>query len=102
MLHQERETLLHLTPEKGDSDCIKLLLDLKANPNMKDGGGSVPLHLTSERGHLVCVKVLLESSADPDVKNRYEETPPHLAASKGHPDYIKHLTGFKSRSTCER
>ncbi len=53
--------ILHWASKYGHPDCVKFLLESKADPNVKDKDGKTPLHLASRR--LDCLKLLLESKA---------------------------------------
>lgn len=54
---QERETALHAATKKGSLDVIKLLLQLQANPDLKNAAGRTIFHEAVRSGQLELVKV---------------------------------------------
>ncbi|GAB2300371.1 RAC-alpha serine/threonine-protein kinase [Dionaea muscipula] len=54
-------TALHVAASKGNEECVLLLLDYGADPNCRDGEGSVPLWEALLRGHEGVAKVLAEN-----------------------------------------
>ncbi|KAL8537052.1 hypothetical protein ACS0TY_012291 [Phlomoides rotata] len=55
---------LHLASSKGNLDCVILLLDYGANPNMKDSEGTVPLWDAILGKHEGVIKLLSENGAN--------------------------------------
>lgn len=49
-------TPLHLASTEGQVDCLKALLDLGANTQMKDARGHTALDLAKIWGHRACGK----------------------------------------------
>ncbi len=62
-----QKTLLHIACEKGQAQCVQILLEAKASPNVKARGfptapsGETPLHLAAAFNHVECVQLLLDS-----------------------------------------
>ena len=78
----QKEPTLLLEHTK-DVDTTKLLLQLKADPNMKDKDGDTPLHWASEFGQMDMARLLLQFKADPNIKGNYGSTPLQWASSNG-------------------
>lgn len=53
----------------GHLEVVQLLLDRKANPNLKDDRGNTALHDAVNQKHLGLVKLLLEHGARTDIEN---------------------------------
>ena len=68
-----QKTLLHIACEKGQMQCVQILLEAKASPNVKARGlptttsGETPLHVAALFNHEDCVQLLL----DDKVTNRF-------------------------------
>ena len=87
------ETPLHAATAKGFSkgtlDCVKLLLEAGANPNVKAKSGiptctyyrdinvvgETPLHLAAAYGSKEMIELLLKYNADPSIKDDRGESP---------------------------
>ena len=65
----EKLTALLWACVNGHEDCVRLLLDAKANPNARKDNGRTPLHVASVFGSAACVKPLLEAKADVNAKD---------------------------------
>lgn len=63
----------------GYLQIVNLLLQHKANPNLKDKQGFSPLHFAVIKGHHEVATLLLKSGANPNAENRKGETPLSLA-----------------------
>lgn len=73
-------TPLHVAINKYHVPIAYLLLQCRADPNIKDLGGNTALHHAAKMSHLKLSSVLLENGADPNLKNEVElETPLHYA-----------------------
>jgi len=73
------------------TELLKLLLMNGADPNVRDGGGGVPLHDAARRGPVQAVKALLQFSADSSVKNDGNQTPMYLAKLQNQTECAKLL-----------
>ncbi|XP_013394117.1 palmitoyltransferase akr1-like [Lingula anatina] len=74
-------SLLHLAVKQDATQCVQLLLQHGADPNIQGkrkglftrlwGGedGRTPLHLDAEQGATKCVQLLLQHGADPNVQD---------------------------------
>ena len=56
-------TLLHIAALHGKSECLCLLLSLKANINAKDPFNITPLMLAIENNSNLCIELLIKSGA---------------------------------------
>jgi ankyrin repeat protein len=70
--------------EKGNSAAIGVLLDLKADPNIRRNHGWTPLHWASVGNHVEVTTLLLEAKANPHVRTKYGSTPLNLALNNHH------------------
>ena len=87
--------LLILAAVHGQTECMKVLLDLGINPNATDaqGKGKNALHLCVEYGYAECVKLLLDAGADINMRspNQLDFTPLMLAAYNNHTECARLL-----------
>lgn len=58
---------------------VELLLEYGADPNVKDGSGSITLHHAARDGQNGIVQLLLKYWADSNAKDGSESTPLHIA-----------------------
>lgn len=79
-------------PGQRHADCVKLLIERKANVRTKDDGGWTPLLSACACGNANTVSVLIAANADiSNVEEGGGNGPLHLASSKGHVDVVKLL-----------
>jgi len=74
-----------MAAENGHVECLKLLLENNANPNLATLGVLfTPVYIAAKNGHAECLKLLLENNADPNLATTDDgATPLHAAASEG-------------------
>lgn len=71
----------HFCAERGRVGALKVLLDAKADPSVRDKRtGFTPLHLAARAGAVSAVEALLGAGADPNAASASGSTPLHLAA----------------------
>ena len=86
---------LHLVARRGNTTCLKLLLDAGADPNALGDMSLNPLHAAVRGGHLECAKVLLEAGARTDAVDEFDKTPLDLCKRGGwyaNPEMFKMLS----------
>ena len=64
----KRMSALHMAAEEGNSGCIRLLLNTKADCNAINERGQTPLHLAALNQSVESVSALLEAGARHDVQ----------------------------------
>jgi ankyrin repeat protein len=89
--NRNKMTLLHLAVAKGYVKAVKLLLDNKANVNVRNITDATPLHDAALEGKIEMVKVLIANGADLNAVSDYLSTPLHIAASRGKVEIAKLL-----------
>ena len=92
----ENKNPLHWAAEKGHLECVKLLLEAKADPNKGDKWDNSPLHMAANNGSAECIRLLLEAKADPNKGDNENRTPLHGAAEKGQAKCVKLLLEAKA------
>ncbi len=71
----DRRTPLHYAAARSKSPVIRVLLDYKADFNLKDKLGRTPLHVAAENASPDCCEALLERGAKTEVKDNSNLTP---------------------------
>lgn len=77
-------TLLGAAAQAGQTESVRALLALGADPNAQRERGYTPLHLATMRNQLPTAELLLEAGAVVDARDAYSLTPLHHAARLGH------------------
>lgn len=88
---QEWSTPLLEAISGGKSDCVKLLLDEGADPNIKKKNGVSGMFLASQAGYQDMVNLLLSAGAQPDPLGQDGGTPLMAACQAGHFDVVQTL-----------
>jgi len=99
----EGNAAIHLSLEYDGSDwgrfggafsanCTKILIELGADLNLKNGKGESPLAIAARTGVVQNVELLLSRGADANLKNpNTGQAPLHVAAGLGHKDCVDKL-----------
>lgn len=82
-------TPLVLAIQSKHPECVQILLELGANPNL---GKWSPLHEAALNGDVASCRLLLQGKADPNRREHQNQgTPLHVAAFQGHAEICKLL-----------
>lgn len=85
---------IHKVIESSKSDkynVLKKMLDMGADPNIRDSNGWTALHYSCQFGDYDSVQILVKSKADIDCYSNNHRTPLHLAANMNFPVIVKYL-----------
>lgn len=86
---QNGDTLLHMAAIEGKRTIVPLLLELGANPNIKDSDyGSTPLHKAAFSGYPGIVQALRRSGANTESLNNLGQKAVEVARLYGHPEVV--------------
>lgn len=86
------QTLLAIAAYSNSVDCVKLLLDNEADPNLQNHNGHTPLHFVAFTGAAEVARVLLDrQNVDIHLRAADGKTPLHIAAERGHCTVLKML-----------
>ena len=98
-------SLLKAVEEVGETAALRVLLQLKLDPNVKyqfthgkaNGTKATPLYRACQLGHTEAVRVLLEHQADPNIPSSdNKKTPLMVACSNTHAEVVKLLLAHKA------
>ena len=90
------KTPLYYAVKGDDKDCVKALLNCRADPELPvDGEGQKAIHLAAKRNDRNILKVLLEYSARSDEKNMEGKTPIDIALVNDYPNILQLLLDFQ-------
>lgn len=90
----QNRTPLHWACTKGYVDCVRLLMDYRANGLIKMDMGWTPAHCAAEAGKLNCLRALHQCGVQLDVKDKYGDSPRRVAEIYGHAECVKFLTQY--------
>nr|XP_014345845.1 PREDICTED: ankyrin repeat and SOCS box protein 18 [Latimeria chalumnae] len=83
------KTALHQACENGHTDCVELLLEHRANPNLLGEDGLASLHLCNTTQSFRCAKLLLKHGAVVNQASQDDlEMPLHVAAKGGLDNHV--------------
>ncbi|KFM71953.1 Tyrosine-protein kinase HTK16, partial [Stegodyphus mimosarum] len=95
--NQEGRTAVHLASIMGFDDILDLLLEVGANPNIRDGSGLSPLHYACQKNQSSTVTVLLKWGANPQLRATESGwVPLHYSANHGCFDTVKDLLSLNT------
>ena len=75
----------------GHGKIVELLLQHKADPNIREQGGYTPLHAAAQNGDKDMIRTLLYGGADLSLQSADGKTPLDLALEAGHTEAAKLL-----------
>jgi len=68
----------------GHRMVVKMLLENRADPNIREQGGYTPLHAAAQNGDEEMIRILLYGGADMNLKNGDNKIPLDMAIEGGH------------------
>ncbi|XP_046858661.1 ankyrin repeat domain-containing protein 66-like [Xenia sp. Carnegie-2017] len=77
-------TPLHCAAERGNSRCVKLLLESGANPYSRMTGGWTPAHCAAEAGKFDILKTLIHHGTEIGIEDDFGDSPRNIAEIYGH------------------
>jgi hypothetical protein len=92
------DTALYFALKYNVFDCIDILLEKGADPNIKNNEGKTPLHLAVEKGLMSICRILIKNNANLDVRDNKGFTPLDYAIITSNPDLIKLLAETSVRN----
>ncbi|KAL6030522.1 hypothetical protein STEG23_006398, partial [Scotinomys teguina] len=78
------ESQLHVASREGNLSLVKVLIESRADVNLKDNAGWTPLHEASSEGFTDVIVELLKAGANVNCENRDGMLPLHCAAAENH------------------
>ncbi|XP_028857173.1 cyclin-dependent kinase 4 inhibitor C [Denticeps clupeoides] len=88
-------TVAHDAARDGHADTLRVLVGHKADVNVADVHGNLPLHLAAQEGHARAVRVLLGPTAAPGARNKRGHTPRDLAEMNGRDEVLRVMDGVR-------
>ncbi|XP_058510924.1 cortactin-binding protein 2 isoform X2 [Ochotona princeps] len=88
---EDGHSALYSAAKNGHADCVRLLLNAKAQVNAADRNGFTPLCVAAAQGHFKCLRLLIANDANINHAADGGQTPLHLACKNGNRECIKQL-----------
>lgn len=82
-LDAEQRSALYIACWQGHTQCARLLINRRADLELKTAKGLWPLYIAANRGHSDCVQALLAANAEPDAQTNNAATPLGTACEHG-------------------
>ena len=86
---------LHRACIGGNTELVMLLIEHKADINIKDMFPNTPIIWAARNNHMAIVRVLVEAGADITVRGHKNKTAAEAAEELGHHAVAKYLTTFR-------
>lgn len=99
---QQQRSLLHFAAATFNYGFASLLLENRADPNLRTTSGATPLHFAARSGQSYLAAKLIEAGANSNVEDHQGRTPLMLARDKGYFDTIKILSDAGGRHLMDR
>ena len=104
------EGALHIVVKRGDATYLRYLLQMGADPNLRDDKGTTPLLLAVTEGETDLIPILVAGRASPNIGNNAGETPliravpmvRELLAAGADPDQTDVIAGQSARDYATR
>jgi len=80
---QRKSTLLHIASFCGQVEVVRLLVDRRADINIRDTNKDTALHFAAHLDSVDNIKLLLDKGINVNVTNAQQNTPLHMAAVRG-------------------
>ena len=77
-------------------NSVKVLIELGADPNVKNRLGESPLHQAASNNFIEIAEILLLRGADPNLSQNDGDTPLHLACTRGHCKMVSLLLSYNA------
>ena len=74
-----KSSVLHYAAIRGNTSCVKILLERKTKINSKNSHWETPLMVAAGEGRVEVMRVLLAAGADPSIATRWGHTLMHAA-----------------------
>lgn len=100
-LDTEGRSIISLAAERGWSEIVNVILDMRAPMDSPDESKRTPLSYAAENGHIEVVKTLLKHGARPMLENSDGRTPVSFAAAKGQVQTVNLLLDDERVSTSQ-
>jgi len=75
---------IHSATAGGHHKIVRMLLENRADPNIREQGGYAPLHIAAQNGDEEMIRILLFGGADINLKSDDGKTPLDVAIEAGH------------------
>jgi serine/threonine-protein phosphatase 6 regulatory ankyrin repeat subunit B len=87
---------IHAAVIRGHVSCVRLLIDAKADLEVRDKDGRTALRYASGTGRQECLQVLIENKADVKTADDEGITPTHTAAQNGYSKCVSMLINARA------
>ena len=77
-----KNTLLHIASFCGQLEVVRLLLEWRADTNIRNANNDTALHCAAHLGSADIIKLLLDKGISVNVTNTQQNTPLHIAAAR--------------------